>query len=86
MLGTSGLASGFLWGSLSDRLGRRYGLALIFLMQAVSFALFGDRLRDEEAQALITKVLTSDPIPTCPHGRPVAFIMPDAELRKRFQR
>jgi MFS family permease len=35
------VASGFVWGSVSDRLGRRLALAFVFLIQAGSFALFG---------------------------------------------
>ncbi len=40
-IGTVSIVSGFVWGSLSDRLGRKYGLALVFLLQAASYALFG---------------------------------------------
>ena len=40
-IGTVSIVSGFVWGSVSDRLGRKYGLALVFLLQAASYALFG---------------------------------------------
>jgi MFS family permease len=40
-IGVISIASGFLWGSVSDRLGRKYGLALVFLLQGASYALFG---------------------------------------------
>ena len=40
-IGTVSVVSGFVWGSVSDRLGRKYGLALVFLLQAASYALFG---------------------------------------------
>ncbi len=39
-IGAVSLASGFIWGSVSDRLGRRYGLALVFAIQSVCFATF----------------------------------------------
>jgi len=40
-IGMFSIVSGFIWGSVSDRLGRKYGLALVFLLQATSYALFG---------------------------------------------
>ncbi len=40
-IGIVSIVSGFIWGSVSDRLGRKYGLALVFLLQASSYALFG---------------------------------------------
>jgi len=40
-VGMLSVASGFIWGSVSDRLGRKYGLALVFLLQGASYALFG---------------------------------------------
>ena len=40
-IGMLSVASGFIWGSVSDRLGRKYGLALVFLVQGSSYALFG---------------------------------------------
>ena len=40
-IGILSVASGFIWGSVSDRLGRKYGLALVFLLQGASYALFG---------------------------------------------
>ncbi len=39
-IGALSLASGFIWGSVSDRLGRKYGLALVFAIQSVCFAAF----------------------------------------------
>jgi len=40
-IGMVSIVSGFIWGSVSDRVGRKYGLALVFLLQAASYALFG---------------------------------------------
>jgi len=40
-IGLVSIASGFLWGIVSDRLGRKYGLAMVFFLQFVSFSLFG---------------------------------------------
>jgi MFS family permease len=40
-IGMLSVASGFIWGSVSDRLGRKYGLALVFLLQGASYLLFG---------------------------------------------
>ena len=40
-IGMFSVASGFVWGSVSDRLGRKYGLALVLLLQGASYALFG---------------------------------------------
>ncbi len=40
-IGMFSVASGFIWGSVSDRLGRKYGLALVLLLQGASYALFG---------------------------------------------
>jgi MFS family permease len=41
LVGWLSLGCGFIWGSLSDRLGRRLALVLIQLIQALSFLLFG---------------------------------------------
>ncbi len=41
LIGGLSIASGFVWGAVSDRLGRKYGLALVFLLQAASFSVFG---------------------------------------------
>jgi predicted MFS family arabinose efflux permease len=41
LIGGLSVASGFLWGSVSDRLGRRYALAIVFFLQALSFSVFG---------------------------------------------
>ena len=40
-IGLVSIASGFLWGVVSDRLGRKYGLAMVFFLQFASFSLFG---------------------------------------------
>ena len=40
-IGTVSLVSGFVWGSLSDRTGRRFALVCVFFLQGVSFTLFG---------------------------------------------
>ncbi len=41
LIGALSIASGFIWGTVSDRLGRKYGLAIVFFLQALSFSLFG---------------------------------------------
>jgi len=40
-IGMFSIVSGFLWGSVSDRVGRKVGLALVLLIQATCYALFG---------------------------------------------
>ncbi len=40
-VGIVSLPSGLVWGSLSDRFGRRIALVCVFVLQAASFALFG---------------------------------------------
>jgi sugar phosphate permease len=41
LIGGLSIASGFIWGSVSDRVGRKYGLAIVFFLQALSFSVFG---------------------------------------------
>lgn len=40
-VGAASIASGFIWGSVSDRTGRRFALALIYALQGCSFLVFG---------------------------------------------
>jgi len=40
-VGFVSLPSGFIWGSLSDRFGRKHVLVCVFVLQAAAFALFG---------------------------------------------
>lgn len=40
-IGIVSLASGFIWGSVSDRFGRRIALLYVFTLQGISFAVFG---------------------------------------------
>jgi len=40
-IGSVSIVSGFLWGTVSDRLGRKYGLFLVLLVQAAAYCLFG---------------------------------------------
>ncbi len=40
-VGLASLASGFLWGTVSDRLGRKHGLAIVYFLQCASFLAFG---------------------------------------------
>jgi len=47
VVGVLSLASGPLWGHVSDRIGRGYGLALVYFIQSVSFFLFANRGGDE---------------------------------------
>jgi MFS family permease len=41
LVGLTSVASGFVWGVVSDRLGRKAALALVLLLQGTSFLLFG---------------------------------------------
>jgi predicted MFS family arabinose efflux permease len=40
LMGVFSLACGIVWGGLSDRIGRKHTLVIIYLIQAVAFALF----------------------------------------------
>ncbi len=40
LVGVLSLGSGLLWGALADRVGKRYGLAIVFGLQAAAFATF----------------------------------------------
>lgn len=40
LVGFLSIASGFLWGSVSDWLGRKWGLAIVFSLQGLSFLIF----------------------------------------------
>ncbi len=40
-VGIVSLVSGFIWGSISDRFGRRIALLCVFTLQGISFAVFG---------------------------------------------
>jgi predicted MFS family arabinose efflux permease len=40
IIGTVSLCSGFVWGALSDRIGRKYVISLVLFLQAVSYLLF----------------------------------------------
>lgn len=39
-LGAISMVSGLVWGSLSDQIGRKYGMAIVFALQAVCFFVF----------------------------------------------
>jgi MFS family permease len=39
-IGWISILSGIVWGAVSDRLGRKYGLAIVYLIQAFSFTAF----------------------------------------------
>lgn len=41
MIGWLSLFCGFIWGSISDTIGRKWALAIVYIIQALSFALFG---------------------------------------------
>jgi DNA mismatch repair protein MutL len=43
-------------------------------------------LRREEMEALVAQLSPFDQSTTCPHGRPVFFILPQGELAKQFKR
>jgi predicted MFS family arabinose efflux permease len=40
-VGTLSIVSGFIWGSVSDLVGRKYGLAIVYLLQGLCYVLFG---------------------------------------------
>jgi sugar phosphate permease len=41
ILGGLSIASGFIWGFVSDKLGRKYGLAIVYFLQSLCFTIFG---------------------------------------------
>lgn len=41
LIGVISIISGFIWGSVSDRFGRKYALACVFFLQCVCYLLFG---------------------------------------------
>ncbi len=41
LIGWLSLFCGVIWGTVSDRIGRKYTLAIVYLIQALSFSLFG---------------------------------------------
>lgn len=41
LVGAVSIASGFIWGSFSDRAGRKYGLAVVFFLQFLCYLVFG---------------------------------------------
>jgi DNA mismatch repair protein MutL len=43
-------------------------------------------LRREEMEGLVAQLSPFDRSTTCPHGRPVFFILPQGELAKQFKR
>lgn len=40
-IGGASIASGLIWGGLSDKIGRKYALSIVFILQFFSFTLFG---------------------------------------------
>ncbi|MBN2531471.1 MAG: YbfB/YjiJ family MFS transporter [Spirochaetales bacterium] len=40
-IGGGSIASGFIWGSVSDKVGRKYGLAIVYFLQFLCFSIFG---------------------------------------------
>lgn len=40
LMGCLSIFSGFIWGAVSDRIGRKYGLAVVFLLSTLSFIIF----------------------------------------------
>jgi DNA mismatch repair protein MutL len=43
-------------------------------------------LRKEEMEGLVSQLFPLDRSTTCPHGRPVFFVLPEEELAKQFKR
>ncbi len=46
----------------------------------------GDRLKDEETQVFVKKLLENEDIRYCPHGRPVMYELTKHEIEKQFGR
>jgi len=46
----------------------------------------GDRLSDQEIQALLHEMATTSAPPTCPHGRPVMRVFRPGEIERMFKR
>lgn len=46
----------------------------------------GDRMKKEEIEALVRKVLTDPDVRYCPHGRPVMYELTKHEIEKQFGR
>ncbi|MBI2881088.1 MAG: DNA mismatch repair endonuclease MutL [Candidatus Tectomicrobia bacterium] len=46
----------------------------------------GHRLRREEIERLVEECLELDLLFTCPHGRPIALVLPKEEVERRFLR
>ena len=47
---------------------------------------FGDRLGNEEQQAILQSLDGIPWAPSCPHGRPVAIALDWADIERRFDR
>jgi len=43
-------------------------------------------LKREEMNQLVEDLAALHPVSTCPHGRPIFFVLPLEELRKQFKR
>jgi MFS family permease len=41
LVGAVSIASGFIWGTFSDKAGRKYGLASVFILQSLCYIIFG---------------------------------------------
>ncbi|MBN2443186.1 MAG: MFS transporter [Spirochaetales bacterium] len=41
IIGGASIISGFIWGIVSDKLGRKYGLGIVFFLQSLCFTIFG---------------------------------------------
>jgi DNA mismatch repair protein MutL len=74
--------------SLSEKEGKGEGVIhTILVTLACHSAIRGNLLlRKEEMDKLIELLAPFPPSTTCPHGRPVFFILPLEELRKQFRR
>jgi DNA mismatch repair protein MutL len=47
---------------------------------------FGDRMSPEAAAGLLSELRRTDEPISCPHGRPTALMLPEAQLRRLFKR
>ncbi len=68
---------------LSTRQKRRDAILQMACKKAIKG---GDRLSQEEIEALLAEILNVDAPATCPHGRPLAVVLTRKELEKRFRR
>ncbi len=74
--------------SFSERKGKGEEiLHTILITLACHSAIRGNfPLKKEEMEKLMENLASFHPASTCPHGRPIFFVLPLEELRKQFKR